>query len=75
MAEGNVCAWTITKGTVAPGAAGVIHTDFEKASSAPRPSPITTLTLAANARKGRKCARRQGVHVQDGDVMHFRFAN
>ncbi|MBP0651226.1 DUF933 domain-containing protein, partial [Mycobacterium tuberculosis] len=23
-------AWTITKGTKAPGAAGVIHTDFEK---------------------------------------------
>ena len=28
--EKEVRAWTITKGTKAPAAAGVIHTDFEK---------------------------------------------
>ena len=72
-------AWTITKGTKAPAAAGVIHTDFEKGF-------IRSETIAYadyvknNGEVGAKEAgkfRLEGKDyvVLDGDVMHFRFAN
>ncbi|MBX3534221.1 MAG: redox-regulated ATPase YchF [Xanthobacteraceae bacterium] len=72
-------AWTIVKGTKAPQAAGVIHTDFEKGF-------IRAETIAYAdyvACKGEAGARDAGklrlegkdYVVQDGDVMHFRFAN
>ena len=38
----EVRAWTVRVGATAPQAAGVIHTDFEKASSAPKWWPMTT---------------------------------
>ncbi|MFG1211476.1 redox-regulated ATPase YchF [Xanthobacter sp.] len=72
-------AWTITKGTKAPAAAGVIHTDFEKGF-------IRAETIAfddyvkfkgeAGAREGGRF-RLEGKDyvVADGDVLHFRFAN
>jgi GTP-binding protein YchF len=70
-------AWTITKGTKAPGAAGVIHTDFEKGFI--RAETIayvdyTSLKGEAGARDAGKL-RLEGKEytVQDGDVMHFRF--
>ena len=71
-------AWTITKGTKAPQAAGVIHTDFERGF-------IRSETIAyddyiayggeAGAREAGKM-RLEGKDyvVADGDVMHFRFA-
>jgi len=71
-------AWTVTRGTKAPQAAGVIHTDFEKGF-------IRAETIAyedyvacggeAGARDAGKM-RLEGKDyvVQDGDVMHFRFA-
>jgi hypothetical protein len=72
-------AWTITKGTRAPQAAGVIHTDFEKGF-------IRAETIAFGdyvASKGEAGARESGKFrlegkdyiVADGDVLHFRFAN
>jgi len=72
-------AWTITKGTRAPQAAGVIHTDFEKGF-------IRAETIAYGdyvALKGEAGARDAGklrlegkdYTVADGDVLHFRFAN
>ena len=72
-------AWTITKGTKAPAAAGVIHTDFEKGF-------IRSETIAYAdyvACKGEAGAREAGKFrlegkeyvVADGDVMHFRFNN
>ena len=72
-------AWTIEKGTKAPQAAGVIHTDFEKGF-------IRAETIAYAdyvALKGETGAREAGKMrlegkdyvVADGDVMHFRFAN
>jgi ribosome-binding ATPase len=72
-------AWTITKGTKAPAAAGVIHTDFEKGF-------IRSETIAYPdyiACKGEAGAREAGKFrlegkeyvVADGDVMHFRFNN
>ena len=72
-------AWTIERGTKAPQGAGVIHTDFEKGF-------IRAETIAYAdyiACKGEAGARDAGKMrlegkeyvVQDGDVMHFRFAN
>lgn len=70
-------AWTITRGTKAPAAAGVIHTDFERGF-------IRAETIAyddyirlggeAGARDAGKL-RLEGKEyvVADGDVMHFRF--
>jgi len=73
----EVRAWTITKGTKAPGAAGVIHTDFEKGF-------IRAEVIAFNdfIRSGGEAgAKEKGLMrlegkeyvVADGDVMHFRF--
>ncbi len=72
-------AWTIEKGTKAPQAAGVIHTDFEKGF-------IRSETIAYDdyvACRGEAGAREAGKFrlegkdyvVADGDVLHFRFAN
>ncbi len=72
-------AWTIEKGTRAPQAAGVIHTDFEKGF-------IRAETIAYDdyvTNKGEAGAREAGKFrlegkeyiVADGDVLHFRFAN
>jgi GTP-binding protein YchF len=71
-------AWTIPRGTRAPQAAGVIHTDFEKGF-------IRAETIAYDAYvagRGEAGAREQGKFrlegkdyvVDDGDVLHFRFA-
>ncbi len=72
-------AWTITKGTKAPQAAGVIHTDFEKGFI--RAETISYDAYIAN--KGESGAKEAGQMrlegkeyiVKDGDVLHFRFAN
>jgi GTP-binding protein YchF len=72
-------AWTVTKGTVAPGAAGVIHTDFEKGFI--RAETIAYHDFVAlGGETGAKEAGKMRLEgkdytVQDGDVMHFRFAN
>jgi GTP-binding protein YchF len=71
-------AWTVTRGTRAPQAAGVIHTDFERGFI--RAETITyeeyvALGGEAGARAGGKL-RLEGKDyvVADGDVMHFLFA-
>ncbi len=72
-------AWTVPKGTRAPQAAGVIHSDFEKGF-------IRSETIAYGdylSCKGEAGARDAGKFrlegkdyvVLDGDVLHFRFAN
>ncbi|TVR06692.1 MAG: redox-regulated ATPase YchF [Salinarimonadaceae bacterium] len=72
-------AWTVTKGTRAPQAAGVIHTDFEKgfirAETIAYPDYVS-LNGEGGAREAGKL-RLEGKEyvVQDGDVLHFRFAN
>ncbi len=70
-------AWTITEGTKAPGAAGVIHTDFEKGfirAETIAYKDYIALKGEAGARDGGKL-RLEGKDyvVADGDVMHFRF--
>ncbi len=70
-------AWTVTQGSRAPQAAGVIHTDFEHGF-------IRAETIAYDdyiANNGEAGAREAGKFrlegkdyvVADGDVMHFRF--
>ena len=70
-------AWTVTRGTKAPKAAGTIHTDFEKGFI--RAETITyddfvALGGEAGAKEAGKM-RLEGKEyvVRDGDVMHFRF--
>ncbi|HEX4765374.1 MAG TPA: redox-regulated ATPase YchF [Lichenihabitans sp.] len=72
-------AWTIPRGTRAPQAAGVIHTDFEKGFI--RAETIGYVDYVTN--RGEAGARDAGKFrlegkdypVADGDVLHFRFAN
>ena len=74
--EQETRAWTITRGTKAPQAAGVIHTDFEKGFI--RAEAISYLDFVACG--GEAGARDQGklrvegkdYRLQDGDVCHFR---
>jgi ribosome-binding ATPase len=71
-------AWTITNGTKAPQAAGVIHTDFEKGFI--RAETISYGDyIANNGENGAKEAGKMRLEgkdyvVADGDVMLFRFA-
>ncbi|MEA2896624.1 MAG: ribosome-binding ATPase, partial [Bradyrhizobium sp.] len=70
-------AWTITRGTRAPAAAGVIHTDFEKGFIRAETigyADYVALGGEAGARDAGKL-RLEGKDyvVADGDVMHFRF--
>ena len=72
-------AWTIEKGTRAPAAAGVIHTDFEKGfirAETVAYDDYVALAGEAGAREAGKF-RLEGKDylVADGDVLHFRFAN
>ena len=73
----EVRAWTITKGTKAPGAAGKIHTDFERGFI--RAEVIWWEDwLEYKSEAAVKAAGKMGVEgkeyvVRDGDVMHFRF--
>lgn len=70
-------AWTITQGTTAPRAAGVIHTDFEKGFIRAEVIGYEDY-LSGNGEAGAKEAgtwRLEGKDyvVEDGDIIHFRF--
>jgi len=72
-------AWTIPSGYRAPQAAGAIHTDFEKGfirAETISYDEYTTLGGEQPAKDAGKM-RLEGKEylVQDGDIMHFRFAN
>src|SRR5215471_6070080 len=71
-------AWTVTQGSRAPQAAGVIHTDFERGFIRAETigyDDYVALGGEAGARDAGKL-RLEGKDyvVADGDVMHFRFA-
>lgn len=72
-------AWTITRGTLAPKAAGVIHTDFEKgfirAETISFDDYITFDGESGAKEKGKMRLEGKDYEVRDGDVLHFRFAN
>ena len=75
--EKEIRAWTIKKGALAPEAAGVIHTDFEKGFI--RANVFNLADLEAHgseaALKAAGKLRQEGKTyvVQDGDIMHFLF--
>lgn len=73
----EVRAWTIRKGTKAPQAAGVIHTDFERGFIRAEVVHYDDLVACGsmNAAKEKGLLRLEGKEyiVKDGDVMHFRF--
>ena len=72
-------AWTITRGTKAPQAAGVIHTDFEhgfiRAETIAYADYVACGGEAGARDAGKMRLEGKDYVVQDGDVMHFRFAN
>jgi len=75
--EKETRAWTITEGTKAPGAAGVIHGDFERgfiAAEIVHYDDLTTLGSHAKAREAGKLRIEGKEYVmKDGDVVEFRF--
>lgn len=75
--EQEVRAWTITKGTKAPQAAGKIHTDFERGFIRAEVVSFTDLmacgSLAAAREKGLVRSEGKEYVMQDGDVVLFRF--
>tara|TARA_S200000501_G_scaffold181112_1_gene170561 strand:- start:840 stop:1934 length:1095 start_codon:yes stop_codon:yes gene_type:complete len=75
--EKEVRAWTICKGTNAPRAAGVIHTDFEKGFIRAEVISFNDYIKLGSEQKVKEAGkmRIEGKEyiVKDGDVMHFRF--
>lgn len=73
----EVRAWTITRGTLAPQAAGKIHSDFERgfirAEVVSYDDLISCGSMAAVREKGLLRSEGKEYVVQDGDVVLFRF--
>ena len=73
----EVRAWTVRRGSRAPEAAGVIHTDFQRGFI--RAEVVTYEDfVACGGEQGAREAGRLRVEgkdyvIQDGDVVHFRF--
>jgi GTP-binding protein YchF len=77
VGDDEVRAWTVRVGTVAPDAAGVIHTDLQKGfirAETVAYDDLITLGSMAEARKHGKL-RLEGREyvVQDGDILNIRF--
>ncbi|MEV8266087.1 redox-regulated ATPase YchF [Microbacterium sp. NPDC076911] len=72
-------AWTIPKGSKAPQAAGVIHTDFEKgfikAEVISFDDLVETGSVLDARSKGKARLEGKEYVMQDGDVVEFRFNN
>lgn len=70
-------AWTIRQGMLAPQAAGVIHTDFEKgfirAETVGYAQLVEAGSMQAAKEKGWVRSEGKDYVVQEGDVMLFRF--
>ena len=73
----EVRAWTITKGTKAPQAAGKIHSDFERgfirAEVISFDDLMTHGSMAAAKEKGLIRSEGKEYVMQDGDIVLFRF--
>jgi GTP-binding protein YchF len=73
----EVRAWTIRKGTKAPQAAGVIHTDFERGFIRAEVIAFDDLmavgTMAAARDKGLIRSEGKDYVMRDGDIVLFRF--
>jgi ribosome-binding ATPase len=70
-------AWTVPRGTLAPRAAGKIHTDFEKGFIRAEVACWQDLVSCGSEAKCREAAKvaieGKDYAVRDGDVIHFRF--
>ena len=75
--EPEVRAWTITKGTKAPQAAGKIHSDFEKGFIRAEVISFDDLmacgTMVAAKEKGLVRSEGKEYVMKDGDIVLFRF--
>jgi GTP-binding protein YchF len=75
--EKEIRAWTIRKGALAPEAAGVIHTDFEKGFIRAQVYTLADLeqlgSEAAIKAAGKLRMEGKDYVVADGDIMHFLF--
>ncbi len=75
--EKEVRAWTVRRGALAPQAAGVIHSDFEKGfirAEVIKYTDYETLgSELAVKEAGKMAVEGKEYVVKDGDVMHFRF--
>ncbi len=75
--EKEVHAWTIKKGTLAPQAAGKIHTDFERgfirAEVVKYDDLISLGDYNACKEKGKIISAGKDYVVQDGDIIVFKF--
>ena len=73
----EVRAWTITKGTKAPQAAGKIHSDFERGFIRAEVVAFSDLeacgTMAAAREKGLVRSEGKEYVMKDGDIVLFRF--
>ncbi len=73
----EVRAWTLRKGSTAPQAAGVIHSDFEKgfirAEVMKYNDYVTLGSESAVKEAGKFKVEGKEYIVEDGDIMHFRF--
>ena len=74
----ETAAWTIKRGTKAPQAAGVIHSDFERgfirAETIAYADYVTCGGEGGAREAGKMRLEGKTYVVADGDVMHFRFA-
>jgi GTP-binding protein YchF len=70
-------AWTVSRGTPAPQAAGKIHSDMEKgfirAEVIPFSDFMTSGSEHAAREKGLLRSEGRDYLIQDGDIIHFRF--
>ncbi|MEY3397656.1 MAG: redox-regulated ATPase YchF [Bacteroidota bacterium] len=75
--EKEVRAWTVEKGSTAPQAAGVIHSDFQKgfirAEVIKFNDFINLGSESAVRESGKLGVEGKEYVVEDGDIMHFRF--
>jgi ribosome-binding ATPase YchF (GTP1/OBG family) len=75
--EKEVRAWTIVKGTKAPKAAAVIHTDFEKGFIRAEVISYENFINYGSEQlcrdNGKLAIEGKDYIVNDGDIMHFRF--
>jgi ribosome-binding ATPase len=75
----EVRAWTVEDGALAPEAAGVIHTDFQKGFIKAEVIKYTDYTSAGGENQAKELGKMRiegkDYEVKDGDIMHFRFNN
>jgi len=79
VGEKEIRAWTVRKGSTAPQAAGVIHTDFEAGFIRAEVISYEDFVKHGGESKAKEAGalRLEGKEyiTQDGDVMHFRFSS